>query len=143
MVAAKASPAEELVEKKIVVHLKNGTVRKGVTHDFEPGGSAFHVLPAEGGGVPVKIVHEDMKALFYVKDYVGNRDFVARQQFDEARESGRKAIVSFKDGEQIWGHLGEGADDESPGFFFFPSDTRDNNVRIFVVRSAMEGLKLV
>ena len=131
------------MEKKIVVHLKNGTIRKGVTHDFSPEGDKFHLLPAEGGGVPVRVSHEDMKALFYVKDFLGDRDFVARRQFDEARKAGRKAIVSFKDGEEIWGYLGEGADDAARGFFFFPSDTEDNNIRIFVVRSALEGLKLV
>ncbi len=130
-------------EKKIVVHLKEGTIHKGVTHDFTPGRADFHVLPAEGGGVPVRVRVDDMKALFYVKDYVGNRDFVARRQFDEARQEGRKAIVSFKDGEQVWGYLGEGADDDKVGFFFFPADEDDNNIRIYVIRSAMEGLQLV
>ena len=130
-------------EKKIVVHLKEGTIHKGVTHDFTPGREDFHVLPAEGGGVPLRVRVDDMKALFYVKDWMGNRDFVARRQFDEARQEGRRAIVSFKDGEQVWGYLGEGADDDSVGFFFFPVDEDDNNIRIYVIRSAMEGLQLV
>lgn len=130
-------------EKKIVVHLSDGTIHKGVTHDFTPSREEFHVLPAEGGGVPVRIRVENMKALFYVKDWMGNRDFVARRQFDEARQQDRKAIVSFKDGEQVWGYLGEGADDDGVGFFFFPADDDDNNVRIYVIRSAMEGVQLV
>ena len=86
---------------------------------------------------------DQLKALFYVKDYVGNRDFVARQQFDDAQRAARKAIVSFKDGEEIWGILGEGADDDGMGFYFFPADTRDNNIRIFVIRSAMKEMRLV
>lgn len=131
------------MENKIVVHLKNGTIHKGVTHDFESTVKSFHILPGEGGGVPVRIQIDDMKALFYVKDYIGNRDFVSRQQFADAKTSQRKVIVQFKDGEEIWGVLGEGADDDSLGFFFFPVDERDNNIRIFVNRSAMEGMRLV
>lgn len=131
------------MENKIVVHLKNGTIHKGVTHDFDPGQPAFHLLPAEGGGVPMRVAVEDMKALFYVKDYVGNRDFVARRQFDEAHRAARKAIVSFHDGEEVWGMLGEGADENEAGFFFFPADTRDNNIRIFVIRSAIKELRLI
>lgn len=131
------------MEKKIVVHMKDGTIRKGVTHDFDPQSEAFHLLPAEGGGVPHKVSLDEMKALFYVKDYMGNRDFVARRQFDEAQRRAQRAIVAFHDGEEIWGVLGEGADDEGPGFFLFPADKDDNNVRIFVIRSAMKELRLV
>jgi hypothetical protein len=131
------------MENKIVVHTKDGGIHKGVTHDFNPAEAGFHLLPAEGGGVPMRFRVDDLKALFYVKDYVGNRDFVARKQFDEAQRAARKAIVCFKDGEEIWGVLGEGADDDSAGFYFFPADKRDNNIRIFVIRSAMKELRLV
>jgi hypothetical protein len=131
------------MENKIVVHMKDGTIHKGVTHDFNPGETVFHLLSGEGGGVPIRIRTDDMKALFYVKDYIGNRDFVARRQFDEAHRAARKAIVTFDDGEEIWGVLGEGADDEGTGFFLFPVDKEDNNIRIFVIRSAMKDLRLV
>lgn len=131
------------MENKIVVHTKDGGIHKGVTHDFDPSRSGFHLLPAEGGGVPMRFQVDDLKALFYVKDYVGNRDFVARRQFDEAQRAQRKAIVSFHDGEEIWGILGEGADEDGTGFYFFPADKRDNNIRIFVIRSAMKELRLV
>jgi hypothetical protein len=131
------------MENKIVVHMKNGTIHKGVTHDFAPGMGSFHVLPAEGGGVPVRVAADEMKALFYVKDYIGNRDFVARRQFDEAQRAARRAIVCFEDGEEMWGILGEGADEEGSGFFFFPADQHDNNIRIYIIRSALKELKLV
>lgn len=130
-------------ERKIVVHMKDGTIRKGVTHDFSPAEQSFHLLPAEGGGVPIRVRVDDMKAMFYVKDYIGNRDFVARRQFDEAQRAGRKAIVTFSDGEEIWGTLGEHADEDGTGFYFFPADKADNNIRIFVIRSATEKIREV
>ena len=131
------------MENKIVVHTKDGGIHKGVTHDFNPAEAGFHLLPAEGGGVPMRFRVEQLKALFYVKDYVGNRDFVARKQFDEAHRQARRAIICFNDGEEIWGVLGEGADDNGVGFYFFPADKRDNNIRIFVIRSAMKELRQV
>ena len=131
------------MENKIVAHMRDGKIHKGVTHDFDPETPSFHLLPAEGGGVPVKIEAEEMKALFYVKDYLGNRDFVARKQFAEAHAQDRRAIARFKDGEEIWGVLGIGAEEDGPGFFFFPVDEDDNNNRIFIIRSALEELRLV
>jgi hypothetical protein len=130
------------MENKIVVHMKDGTVRKGITHDFDPAAPTFHVLPAEGGGVPGRVAIEEMKALFYVKDYIGNRDFVSRRQFDEAHRSGRRTILTFADGETMWGYQAE-SPDAGPGFYFFPIDERDNNIRIFVVRSSLKESKLV
>jgi len=132
------------MEQKIVAHMKDGTIYKGMTHDFVPANESFHVLPAEGGGVPVRVAADKLKALFYVRDYIGNRDFVSRRQFAEAHAADRRAIVRFKDGEEIWGILGEGADNEDdPGFFFFPVDKDDNNIRIYVIRTALEELRLV
>lgn len=130
------------MENKIVVHMKGGKIHKGVTQDFLPSRESFHLLPAEGGGVPMRIRLEDMKALFFVKDYMGNRDFVARRQFDEARKAGKQAILTFLDGETMWGTIGEG-EERSPGFFFFPVDEEDNNIRIFVIRSSLKDTRLV
>lgn len=131
------------MENKVVVHMKKGAIHKGVTHDFDPERESFHLLSAEGGGLPIRVGLEEMKALFYVKDYIGNREFVALQRFDEIGKQERKAIAQFLDGEEIWGFLGQGADEEGVGFFFYPVDKRDNNIRIFVVRSALKELRLV
>jgi hypothetical protein len=130
-------------EKLIVVHMRGGVIHKGITHDFDPAKQSFHLLPAEGGGVPLSIDLEKMKALFYVRDYIGNRDFVARKQFDDARRAGRRAILTFDDGEEMWGTLGEGYDEKGAGFYFFPADEEDNNIRIFVIRSSLKEMKEV
>ena len=128
------------MEQKIVVHRKDGTVYKGVTQDFEPGREIFHFLPAEGGGVPLRLRVDEMKALFWVKDYLGNRQFVARHSFDDRHRRDRRAVVTFHDGEQIWGTLDD-AEKEGVGFFLFPVDRDDNNIRIFVIRSALKEMR--
>lgn len=131
------------MEHKIVVHTKDGTIHKGVTQDFDPAEEGFHLLPGEGGGVPLRLALHDLKALFYVKDYLGNRHFVASRSFENAQFQGRRAVVTFHDGEEIWGTLSEGSEDQTgKGFFFIPADKEDNNLRIFVIRSAMKELRL-
>lgn len=129
------------MEQKIVVHLTGGAIHKGVTQDFSPTRDAFHILPAEGGGVPLKIRMDAMKAMFWVKDYIGNRDFVARRDFDPARKPpGKRATVTFEDGETILGAVVED-DPSAPGFFFVPADERDNNIKIFVVRTSLKEMR--
>ncbi len=130
-------------EKKIVVHMKGGNIRKGVTHDFTPQSESFHLLPAEGGGVPYRVKMDDMKALFYVKDYLGNRDFNARKEFEGVKHTSRKAIVLFNDGEEIWGYQAEDQPDDQLGFFFYPADEKDNNLQIFIIRSATKEIREV
>ena len=130
------------MEQKIVVHVKGGGIHKGVTQDFAPARPSFHLLPAEGGGVPMRFQLEDLKAMFWVKDYLGNRDFVARKDFPGAAVPGRKAVLTFDDGESIWGTVAE-EDNAWCGFFFRPADERDNNIRIFVVRSSLKEVRWV
>src|SRR5262245_27289176 len=128
------------MENRIVAHLKDGRIHKGVTHDFDPDARHFHILPAEGGGVPIRIQIEDMKALFYVKDWLGNREFVAPRGFDRADGPGRRVAVTFLDGETIYGLMGR-FDEKEHGFFLVPADPEDNNVRVFVVSSSVRSLQ--
>jgi hypothetical protein len=129
------------MEQKIVVHMRDGAIHKGVTHDFEPNQPSFHLLPAEGGGVPLRVDLSSMKAMFWVKDYLGNRDFVARRDFDPGRAiEGKKAVLTFSDGETIWGSVTED-DASAPGFFFVPADDGDNNIRIFIIRTSLKELR--
>lgn len=128
------------MENQVVVHLKGGKIHKGLTRNFDPAADAFYLLPAEGGGVPVRIRIEDMKALFWVRDFVGNSEFVSRKDFEEVARTGRKVVLRFRDGEEMWGTVAERSDD-GPGFFFWPADSKDNNIKVFVVRSALEEFR--
>jgi len=129
------------MEQKIVVHMRDGSIHKGMTHDFVPKQPSFHLLPAEGGGVPMRVTLEGMKAMFWVKDYVGNREFVGRRDFDASSKSeGRRAVLTFHDGETIWGTVTED-DPSAAGFFFIPADDRDNNIKIFIVRTSLKELR--
>lgn len=124
---------------KVVIRYKDGKVLKGFTKDFFPNKMIFHFQPQEqtaGESVMVKVV--EMKAVFFVKDFTGNADFVERNQFNEGdRPTGRKVKIIFYDGEVLVGTT-MGYEPKRIGFFMIPSDSESNNLRVFVVNDAVK-----
>lgn len=129
------------MEDKVVAHFKNGSTQRGHTQDFSPEGEIFHLLPSEGGGIPTTVRLEDLKALFYVKDYGAMRRQVDRaKRFGGPPPKGQKTVVEFRDGEKIWGFTEEYSAN-SRGFFFLPADPQENNMRIFIVNSSVKQIQ--
>jgi hypothetical protein len=128
------------MEHKVVAHFKNGETRRGFTQDFRPDGDSFHLLPSDGGGIPITVSVDDLKALFYVRDYGAMRRQADRaKRFGPAAPHGQKIVVEFKDGEKLWG-VAEGYSAMSRGFFFVPADPTENNMRIFIVNSSVKQI---
>ncbi|MGH9749189.1 MAG: DUF6982 domain-containing protein [Candidatus Polarisedimenticolia bacterium] len=129
------------MEDKVVAHFKDGKTARGFTQDFRPDAEVFHLLPSEGGGIPTRIQLEDLKALFYVKDYGAMRRQVDRaKRFGSAAPTGQKTIIEFRDGERIWGYTEEYAANDR-GFYFIPADPQENNTRIFIVNSSVKQIQ--
>ena len=129
------------MEDKVVAHFKDGKTQRGYTQDFRPDAAMFHLLPSEGGGIPTTVKLDELKALFYVKDYGAMRRQVDRaRRFGGVMPKGQRAIVEFKDGEKLWGFTEEYAPD-SLGFFFTPADPQENNTRIFIVNSSVKQIQ--
>ena len=127
------------MEEKVVAHYQDGRTLRGTTQDFRPDTESFHLLPSEGGGIPTTIRLNDLKALFYVKDYGYLRRQVERSRRFAGSSPGQKTIIEFKDGERLWGFTEE----YSPGgrgFFFTPADPEENNTRIFVVNASVKQI---
>jgi len=127
---------------KIVVHARDGKLLKGTTRDFFPNRPLFHVQPASGGD-PVEIRCKTLKAAFFVRDFEGDarrQDAVGFLASPAETKQGMKIAVRFKDGELLCGYsLTYSADRE--GFFMFPSDSRSNNIRIYVLVAATAEVK--
>ena len=123
---------------QIVARYRDGQIVKGVTNDFLPTKDHFHVAPsgAAPGAKPLEVRVADLKALFFVKDFVGQPDYVEGEWFDPAKTAaGRKIRVVFKDGEVIVGTT-QGYQPGRPGFFIQPADAKSNNERCFVITAA-------
>lgn len=127
---------------KIVVHARDGKLLKGTTRDFFPNRPIFHVQPSDGSQ-PVEVRCKTLKAAFFVRDFEGDakrQDALGFLAGPTETKQGMKIAVRFKDGELLCGYsLTYSADRE--GFFMFPSDSRSNNMRIYVVVAATAEVK--
>jgi hypothetical protein len=128
---------------KIIARFADGRVLKGQTHDFSPEAPRFHLLPVPSGAKPrpVEVALSELKALFFVRDFAGNREYREHREFrDHGRRSGRRVEVEFGDGEVIVGYT-MGYDPARAGFFLFPADARSNNLRVFAVSAAIRHVR--
>jgi hypothetical protein len=125
---------------KVAIRYRDGRVEKGTTHDFRPGKPVFHIEPPGDGGV-TEIRTDDLKAIFFVKDFAGRSDYSESKVFPETpeRSKGRRIAVLFADGELLTGYT-LAYDAQRPGFFIMPTDEMSNNDRVYVVRSAVKDV---
>lgn len=129
--------------QKIVVRYKDGRLLKGFTHDFHPTRAQFAIWPSinapahEGIQVPIA----GLKAVFFVRDFRGDAEYVEEKRFEEGGH-GRRIEVTFFDGEVLVGTT-LSYSPEGQGFFLLPADPRTNNVRVFVVTSAVRHVRFL
>jgi hypothetical protein len=83
---------------------------------------------------------KDLKAVFFVKDFAGNRDNNETTSADGVKH-GRKITITFQDGEDLSGAT-EAYSPQKLGFFMFPLNPNGNNLRIFVVNKNVRALKM-
>jgi hypothetical protein len=127
---------------RIVIHYKNGNVAKGITHDFVPEKPKFHLVHQDGS--IEEIDTESLKAVFFVKTYEGKKDYQEVGGFgkiDPVTFRGMKIKITFKDNEVVYGST-LGYNKTRKGFFVLPADPESNNLRIYVVASAVREVKL-
>ncbi len=123
---------------KVVMRYSDGRLIKGFTQDFFPNKERFHVTAADNpSDGPIEVSINDLKAIFMVRDFIGDPLFKERKKYgEEEKLSGRKVKVSFRDGEVLVGST-LGYDPKRQGFFIFPADPKSNNIRVYVVSSAV------
>lgn len=121
---------------KVVVQFKDGNILKGRSSDFSPEKKTFHLKLINRE--EVKINADELKAVFFIKDFKGNRDHQARYK-DALPWGGKKVKVIFSDGEEIIGYVQHYLP-EVHGFFLTPADLKSNNERIFVIVSSTEKI---
>lgn len=128
-----------MLRNKIVAHYKNHEVVKGISNNFFPNKIFFNIEAPTGESSRIDIEH--LKAVFFTKDFDGNKDHQYDYK-DEIPGAGRKMRVEFFDGEVIIGYsLGYSADRQ--GFFLTPADVNGNNERVFVVNSSTKKTEFV
>jgi len=136
-----------MLKKKAVIKYQNGEIVKGWIEDFRPDRESFILFPLieYSEEERLEINFESLKAVFFVKNFIGNKDYKKVRTFNVDRKitpSQRKLIVNFKDGEHLYG-TSHSYGRYKVGFFVYPIDPKNNSERIFVVHSAVESVRLM
>jgi hypothetical protein len=130
-------------ESKLVVRYLDGRVAKGRTLDFSSTKESFHILPDADQQNPVEIRMGQIKAVFFVKDFIGNREYDERKEFDGSKQvMGKKIQVTFNDGEVLAGRA-EVYMPNRQGFVLFPADPNSNTEKVFVVNNSVKEVKFL
>ena len=136
-----------MLKKKAVVKYQNGDIIKGWVEDFRPDRELFLLFPLfeYSKKERIEIKFSSLKAVFFVKDFIGNKDYKKVRTFNvdlKITPSQRKLIVNFSDGENLYG-TSHTYGRYKVGFFVYPIDPEDNSERIFVVHSAVDNVRLM
>lgn len=130
-------------QTKVVVRYTNGMVLKGFIQNFSPNKDWFHLIPADKPtGETMEIFMRRLKAVFVVRDFNGNPQYNERKTYVVGENpSGVKLEVTFADGEVMVGSTLLTYDPKKQGNFIIPADPQSNNIRVFVVSSAVKSVK--
>jgi hypothetical protein len=130
------------VNNKVVARFADGRTVKGTTVDFLPGREVIHVIeanaPADAATIPIRM--RELKALFFVKDLVGDpHRSKTREPGPALPAAGRKIKVEFNDGEVLVGTT-MAFQHGRPGFFVEPADDSVNEERCYVMVAATKDI---
>jgi hypothetical protein len=128
-----------LNHRKVVARYFDGRLVKGYTFDFGPAQSRFHVFAQPSAtGPSTRILVQDLKALFFVRDFDGDPAHRDGHRFAPG-DLGPRVEVRFRDGEVMVGTV-DGPSTGDAGFFLVPADHESNNLRVYVVSAATRAV---
>ena len=127
--------------QKVVARYRDGRILRGYTNDFASGKAHLHLRAKSTEGPAVFVPLGKLKALFFVKDFTGNR-MHGDSPGAIGRLPGRTVEVTFEDGEVLLGStLNYRPDGE--GFFVHPADDASNNLRVFVTHAGVRFIRFL
>lgn len=117
--------------RKLILRFLDGNVVPALVGFFENGTDPIPAIKNDGS--PLCVPVSELKAAFFVKDYLGNPSYEALLDEEKLRRKtdGGFVRLHFKDGEVL---IGQVADDTnfSKGFFLKVLDPNDNNILVYV-----------
>jgi len=146
-------PTESLSSgDQAVLHVRGGKLLKGLLTDFTPTAEKVHLQPeSDTAQSPIEVQVADLKAIYYVRSFAGNREHKKKRYFGAMEGKGKRIMVRFRDGEILCGFIeGElpwkdgfltSPDPSLKGFFMQPADPDGNNTKVFVVTTAVEDVR--
>ena len=112
-------------EERVAARFNNGKVLKGYVKDFTADSEMVFLDEVESGMNHIIPINE-LKALFFIRTFEGDREYREKKAFGVSPSKGRKVFIKFKDKESLIGFI----DGEVPfqkGFTLAkPDGTEDN-----------------
>jgi len=128
------------MQNRIIVRFTDGKILKGTTVDLLPNKSVFHLSENDTGTIH-KIDIVNLKAIYFVKSFEGNKDY--QEKSDTERVGlGKRIRVSFRDSETLVGYT-QGYSANRSLFIVFPCDPESNNEKVFVVTGATDNVAFI
>ena len=132
--------------QKVVLKFLDGRIIKGHIGDFSPVSNHISLVDEKLNEQDVQL--NELKAVFYVKSFEGNKHYSDKKSFTETSRKGKKILVRFRDGERLIGYLegdvpwqkGFFLESKKGGFFLIPSDDQTNNIKVFVVSTSVTNV---
>jgi len=134
-----------MAQLKTIVRYMDGRILKGYTQDFYPDKPIFHLqlVDVNLGGEVVEIDLQELKAVFFVRDFAGKPEYREQKvSVGERRRTGRMVEVTFNDGEVLVGST-LSYDSKRPGFFLYPADPQSNNLSVFVISKEVRQVRFL
>lgn len=128
--------------KKVVVRKLNKDLVKGFINPTAfLGSSDVEMLDLDGHLQRISL--DEIKAIYFVRDFEGNSERQERKVFlSRPKLTGLWVRMTFKDMELLDGIVSENLLNLAPqGFFITPPDVYSNNLKIFVPRAALASLE--
>jgi len=140
--------ANPKVQNLVVARYRDGKIIRGMTHDFGPQKKVFHVSTVEKHGRTVdgkvyEVFLSELKAVFFVKSLEGRKGPPSLKRLLEEKLEPpglTKIRITFLDGEILVGTT-HGYNPEREAFFVTPLEQDSNNLRIFVMSSAVQKVE--
>jgi len=130
---------------KLVARFADGHLVKGMTVDFSADKDSFHVVepPPNPGWERIEVPLDDLKALFFVKDFDGDAHHVERTRWNARPPIGERRVeVVFNDGETLVGTTPTYKSNDR-GFFVIPVDPDSNNEHVYVLEAATREIRFL
>ena len=131
------------LKNRVVVRTRDKRRIRGFTWDFAPTGETFHVVDPFDEQKVEELALADLKAVFYVKSFVGEPGRADPPPFSKDSFKGvpgLKLKITFVDGEVMYGTT-NGYNPGRRGFFVMPADKEGNNERVYVITAATESVE--
>ncbi len=128
---------------RVVLRYLDGQLLRGYSNDFSADRAYLQFCPSVSCPADERMLVPigRLKAVFFVRDLLGDRERVDPQTFDHTPR-GRRVQVTFHDGEVLTGST-LNYKPNGQGFFILPANSRGNNIRAYVVAAAIKHMRFV